>query len=257
MATSAVHPVIDWNASNLKEEWNRFEQHVKLMFMGPMKKCEESEKAAFLLIWVGAAGREIFNSWNLSEEDSKEFDTLITNFQNYTSPKKNTVFARYMFHERRQKEEETFDNFVTDLRNLVKSCGYTNSDEMVRDRIVCGVNSQAIREKLLTEGDNLTMLTAIEISKTFETTKHHLNSMATPEAANNIDSLRKPFNKQLFKCKNCGRNHPKKQCPAFGSQCHACGKHNHWASVCESSKSKKYNNNNAKAMHYRKTKKSS
>ena len=51
MATSsAVHPVINWNANNLKEEWDRFEQHVKLMFMGSMKKFEVSEKAAFLLI---------------------------------------------------------------------------------------------------------------------------------------------------------------------------------------------------------------
>ena len=81
----------------------------------------------------------------------------------YTSPKKNTVFDRYIFHERRQKEGDIFDNFVTELRKLVKSCYYTNGDEMVRDRIVCGMNSQAIRE-LLNGGDNLTMLTAIEIS---------------------------------------------------------------------------------------------
>ena len=80
--SSTVNPIIDRNASNLKQEWDRFEQHVKLMFMGPMKKCDASEKAAFRLIWVGAAGREIYIFCILSDADSSQFDILITNFKN-------------------------------------------------------------------------------------------------------------------------------------------------------------------------------
>ena len=36
-------------------------------------------------------------------------------------------------------------------------------------------------------------------------------------------------------CNNCGTKHAPKKCPAFGSNCGACGKANHWAKVCRSS----------------------
>ena len=41
--------------------------------------------------------------------------------QQNSAPKKNTVFARYIFQERKQ-EDEPFDSFITDLRNPVKDC---------------------------------------------------------------------------------------------------------------------------------------
>ncbi len=37
-----------------------------------------------------------------------------------------------------------------------------------------------------------------------------------------------------FICKKCGKSHLPRQCPAFGATCHACGKRNHFASVCMS-----------------------
>ena len=36
-------------------------------------------------------------------------------------------------------------------------------------------------------------------------------------------------------CRNCGRQHPPKQCPAFGKECRKCKKKNHWAKFCLSS----------------------
>lgn len=46
-------------------------------------------------------------------------------------------------------DSESFDNFVTELKLLVKDCGYTNADEMIRDRIVFAINSTKVKEKLL------------------------------------------------------------------------------------------------------------
>ena len=39
-------------------------------------------------------------------------------------------------------------------------------------------------------------------------------------------------------CNNCGSQHPKKQCPAFGKQCRKCNKLNHFAKCCRSTKRK-------------------
>ena len=71
------NPTIDWESTNLQGEWTKFAQHVNLMFKGPMSKSKADEKAAYLLIWVGPTGRDIFNSWNLKEPDNTNFDKIL------------------------------------------------------------------------------------------------------------------------------------------------------------------------------------
>ena len=99
------------------------------------------------------------------EEDRQNIDTLLCRFHDHMAPKKNAVFARYIFQERKQADE-SFDAFITDLWNLVKDYHYDNPNEMVRDKIISGVKSQEVREKLLTEGGDLTMDWAVEIAVT-------------------------------------------------------------------------------------------
>ena len=90
------------------------------MFQGPLKQASPSEKCAYLLIWVGETGRDIFKSWNLDAPDRENIDTLYTLFENHTAPWRSSVFARYVFQERKQQPGEAFEHFVTDLRNMVK-----------------------------------------------------------------------------------------------------------------------------------------
>ena len=250
MTAPQQNPSINWSSKNLNEEWKRFEQHANLMFQGPLKRASVEEQAAYLLIWAGPTGRDIFNSWGLSDADSKNIETLLQKFREHAQPKTNTVFARYVFQERRQMAEEPFDTFVTDLRNLVKECKYGTPEEMVRDKIVSGVYSKDIREKLLNEGDTLTMEKAIGIAINYETTQQHLKSMAGT-ASESVDVIRrkkqdrppkpfKPLHKQDRRascCLNCGGKHARLECPAFGNTCHKCGKVNHWAKVCLSAPS--------------------
>ena len=100
------------------------------------------------------------------------------------------MFSHYKFQERKQKQGETFETFVTDLRNLAKDCNYDKPSEMVRDRIVAGILSQDIYEKLLTEGNTLTMDKAIGIAVTYETTQQYLKSMATSATPTNVDAIK-------------------------------------------------------------------
>ena len=82
--------------------------------------------------------------------------TYTNNFGKYVKPRSNIVYNRYRFSCRIQHEEESFEQFVTDLQILVKDCSYDKADEMVRDRIVFGVRSSKIREKFITIGSDLT-----------------------------------------------------------------------------------------------------
>ena len=111
----------------------------------------------------------MFNTWNDIDNDNKNrLKTYYDRFENFVTPKSITVFARYKFHNRVQESSDTFDKFVTDLKLLDKDCGYDKPDEMVRDRIVFGIKSQKVREKLLHKGSDLTVDQTIDIAHAFE-----------------------------------------------------------------------------------------
>ena len=71
----------------------------------------------------------------------------------------------------------------------MKDCGYTDPEEMVRDRVVIGCHSTKTREKLIQEGSELTLEKAIDIARTDEMSKAQLKSMATENPS--INSVNK------------------------------------------------------------------
>lgn len=60
-------PKMDWDSTNLADTWRRFKQHTELMFTGPLKEKNEQEKCSFLLLWIGDKGRDVSNTWTLTE----------------------------------------------------------------------------------------------------------------------------------------------------------------------------------------------
>ncbi|KAL6455152.1 hypothetical protein MHYP_G00364050 [Metynnis hypsauchen] len=167
-STGIPTPRMDWDSSNLPDAWRKFRQHVELMFSGPLASKKEEERCSYLLLWVGEKGRDVFNTWTLTADERKLLTTYYDRFETYVTPKANPIFARYKFHEKIQGNSESFDQFMTELRLLAKDCGYPNGDEMVRDRIVFGINSPRIREKLLCYGSGLTLENAIDIARSHE-----------------------------------------------------------------------------------------
>ena len=67
-----------------------------------------------------------------------------------------------------QAESQTVEQFVTELKLLVRDCSFKEPDEMILDRIIFGTNSRKIREKLTNEGKELTLNKAVEIAPTYE-----------------------------------------------------------------------------------------
>ena len=56
----------------------------------------------------------------------------------------------YSFYMRNQQQGETVEQFVTDLNLKANTCAFGDmSDSMIRDRIVLGIASQKVRERLL------------------------------------------------------------------------------------------------------------
>ena len=97
-----------------------------------------------------------------------------------------------MFGSRVQEENETFEQFVTELKTLMKDCEYLAEiqDELIRDHIVFGVRSSKIREKMILEGSDLTLDKCMDIANTYELSvpqSQAIGNQTSPGAA--VDSL--------------------------------------------------------------------
>ena len=148
------------------------------MFSGPLAVKKEEEKCNYLLIWCDEKGQDIANTWSdITDEDKKKLKTYFERFANHVEPKCNQVFSHYKFHKRVQAESETVEQFVTDLKLLVRDCSFKEPDEMIRDRIVFGTNSRKIREKLINKGKEWSLDKAVDIARTYEMSQSQMKSM--------------------------------------------------------------------------------
>lgn len=259
-------PSMDWHSSDLEGSWKSFKQHAEFMFSGPLKEISEPQKCSYLMIWIGEKGRNIYSTWTLTGKESEELKTYYERFEQYVKPRTNIIYNRYKFHSRIQKENETFDQFVTEVQLLVKDCNFKETDDMVRDRLVIGIRNSKIREKLINIGSELTLEKTLEIARLHELSAAQAKSMSGEDYKVNTiqkgSSQRRhgQVNRQTnytgqgqgkprkqkqhkhsndtnklnkSKCTKCGYEHGKYvTCPAQGQTCKKCGKQNHFWKLC-------------------------
>ena len=69
---------------------------------------------------------------------------------------------------RKQRSNETIDDYIVTLRNLIVSCNYEQlTDSILRDAIVMGVKNNKMRESLLRESE-LSLDKCINIARAME-----------------------------------------------------------------------------------------
>jgi hypothetical protein len=149
------------------------------------------------------------------------------------------VYERYCFDNRNQEAGESFDAYTTVLKGLAKTCNFgVLTDELIRDRIVCGVRDVGTRKKLLQEAQ-LTLQRCLDVCRSAEATASQVNAMGAREEVHSLkhkqgDRRQRQSTIQV-ECKYCGRKHEKSRdkCTAFGKKCKKCGKENHFAAVCK------------------------
>ena len=92
---------------------------------------------------------------NLVEEgklDTTPYDDIVKLVKNYYDPLPSVTMQRYKFNTRVRSASESVANYVASLREIAQYCEYKESlQDMFRDRLVCGVNHEAITNRLLSE----------------------------------------------------------------------------------------------------------
>ena len=238
-----------------KERWRDF------VLLAELDKKDPAIHAAMLRYTFSEDTRNVYESWNLSEEDKKNPTVIMAMMEEFAKGIVNETLERHKFFQRQQEEGESFDDFLTDVKLLSKNCNFCNTAEcyesLLRDRIVNGVISDKVREKLLTI-KKLTLEKAIEICRSSEKAIDGVStlkkSLTEPEeSVARVNTRRYKYQSQQGKrdtvyniCKFCTRRHQfagRESCPAWGKKCRECGNNNHFAksTVCPSSKNKSNN----------------
>jgi Arc/MetJ-type ribon-helix-helix transcriptional regulator len=220
---------------NTSENWRRFKQQFQIYLVASGSEDKDDPiKIAILLNFAGEDAIEVFNTFEFSAGDDKKLDKVIEQFERYCNPRKNVVFERYQFWKITQRDSETVDQFVTRLKNKVKSCEYTSVDDMVRDKFVFSIQDLTVKERLLRE-EKLTLEKAISMARAAEASKEQIKVMnarvQSSEANQSVNVLRYGANQgkeqigsrrektKSEKCGFCGMVHALTSCPAFGKTC--------------------------------------
>ena len=236
------------NWKRFKRSWSNYEIAARLK--DPTRPEENKTlRTATFLTCLGSDGLDIFDGFTFeSDTDKDDIDIVIKKLEEYCIGQKNEIFERYNFNVRVQQEGESVDAYFTALRTLAKTCNFGSlEDVLLRDRIVIGIRNNATRKKLLNM-PKLTLKECIDICRTHESTAQQLKTMSQQEV-NTVQAkpvrhestrMRKPqvtAKGKEIQCMFCGKRHvrDRNKCPAWGKECTACGKLNHWAAKCNSS----------------------
>ena len=180
---------LDFESPDLEYVWKKWREDITLYLDLTTKTDQKERKVKLFLYLIGSKGREIYETMQFEkEEKDRTLDELIQSFGEYCDPKKNETVERHKFFTRNQESRETFDKYLTELRLLEKTCDFgTLSDSLLRDRIVCGLSSSTLRERLLRE-PNLNLKQGIDICRASELSKERNKSLNNTDSVSRISS---------------------------------------------------------------------
>lgn len=204
-------------------------------------EVKENKMVPILLSTIGAKTYGLLRSLTAPKPPrEKSFKDLCTILKKHFNPAPLVIAERYRFHRRDQAAGESVADYVAELRRLAAKCKFEDTkeflEESLRDRFVCGLKTESVRKRLLTEAE-LTFSKAVEVAQSLET------------AAKDAQQLKKDPSKdsqvrrvshshggpEREACYRCGkRNHKAETCRFKDASCFECGKKGHIKAACRS-----------------------
>ena len=236
-------------------DWTEYEDRLAQYFIANELDGDgddaQKKRKAILLSAVGAATYSLVRKLCAPQKPSeKTFEELCTLLQEHQNPKPSVIVQRFRFNSRVRKQGESVSNYVAELRKLSEHCEYDDKvEEMIRDRIVCGVNHENIQRRLLSEA-KLTFKKAVELATAMETALRDIKDIQG-QGSSDVHKMtsgggkkkqgsqdRRQASQQAAKppsskpCYRCGEAHHPDMCRFKSAECHFCKKQGHIEKVC-------------------------
>ena len=239
--------------SNPADSWRLFRQKWQNYATITQLQMQPAEyQVALFLHTIGDAALQIYNGFTFdTDDDSRSVADILAKFDNFAVGEINECYERFVFHNRNQQQNEPFEQFLTSIRVLVKSCNFFDAcrSSTLRDRIILGVIDRDVQETLLKER-NISLERTIDICRAADNAirpaeVNKIDKSRNVERRNNAPWRRNqqrqhdPHNPQANSpgCHYCGGKHQSYEtCPAKRHTCNFCLKPNHFEKVCRRKK---------------------
>lgn len=171
---------------------------------------------------------------------------LVEKVQKHYNPHPSAILLHYKFNLLKRQSGEAVGHYVAELTEY---CEFGDTlDDMLRDKLVWGIEDSRIQERLLAE-DNLTFKKALDLAQALEVAAQDSIelSVSTPAMVHKIQGIKTQGRKTIgatskppSPCYQCGGRHWAARCCFKSEKCRACGKIRHIAKMCRSKDKKEH-----------------
>jgi hypothetical protein len=240
MATATVGTLSEF--VELDGDWIEYVERLEHFFLANNIVGAERKRSILLSACGAKTYKLIRNLATPRKPGELSFEELVKLVQEHHNPRPSVIVQRFKFHTHSRKAEVSVATFVAELRQLSEYCEFGPVlDDMLRDRLVCGINNDSIQRRLLGEV-TLTFKKALEIAHAMETAAINSKDIQAANASVPQGAVHRLFKDGRGKpmtsveCYRCGGAHLANDCGFKDAACHNCQKKGHIAKKCRGAK---------------------
>ena len=281
MSTLESGPKLDWTRDNqMYERYRIWRKKVEFIFCSALADSTPKQLVSYLKYWMGDQGIPLIEKWEstgkLDYSNAKETPateggrrrTLSSGYKIQTywdlldeefKPKGNKLLSIIELWTRSKQGDKPLNQWLTQVYNLVNICKYPedSTDRIIRDVLIVGCNSNHARDKIIRQGEAVTLNEVIEILQTEESTHSTMQQIQSYDKKStgsiyyqtydsrskkskvsneqNSSSSSTGSKKKCFRCGETFSRQHMKECRAQDVTCNGCGIKGHLKKCCKKS----------------------
>ena len=197
-------------------------------------KEAEKQRAVLFSVCGAATYKLIRNLLAPTKPVDATFKDIVKLLTEHYQPKPSKVVLHYLFNSCVRKQGESVATYIAELKHLSEHCEFAGIlEDMLCDRLVCGINDSRIQRRLLAEPD-LNYKKACELVLALEAADKSAQELQAKSSSINFVKPNKDRSSKPIVCHRCGGPHKAPECTFQKAKCHKCGKVGHIAKVCRS-----------------------
>ncbi|XP_063536345.1 uncharacterized protein LOC134746055 [Cydia strobilella] len=190
-------------------------------------------KLPTLIANVGESAYElIVNLCSPDKPSTLTYTKVVNLVKEHLEPAPSALAERYKFRQCRQQNGQSIAEYVAMLKQMARFCDFGSVtkglEDNLRDQLVCGITSDAIRQRLFAER-KLEYSKAVLIATTMESAEKNSSAVESPSIGMHYNASHNGKNQ----CTACGdTRHERSACKFKDYVCDTCSRVGHLRRVC-------------------------